>query len=141
MLVLEYLGSQNHHDSGDSPRFSRTCQYPPDDYQRVRKPMQRGGGGSGVMSSRMASNTTLNWLSYFFSSSSRRLANSLLEAISSRNRTKARTIWTLMSTASGLFSTIAAMMALCSVKAYGKVLLPPRPGFDLANCEVKALTS
>jgi hypothetical protein len=43
--------------------------------------------------------------------------------------------------ARGLFNTIAAMMAPCSVKANGNARLPPRPIFDIAICDVKARSS
>ena len=36
-----------------------------------------------------------------------------------------------------MFKTIAAIIAPCSVNTCGKCLLPPRPTFDLAICEVK----
>jgi hypothetical protein len=68
-------------------------------------------------------------------------ARRLFVASNSRSLTKARTTCVLISTARALLSTIAAIMAPCSVKAYDKVLLPPRPVFDLANCEVKAWSS
>jgi hypothetical protein len=37
-----------------------------------------------------------------------------------RKRTKARTTWTLASTAILLFKTLASITAPCSVKAYGR---------------------
>src|ERR1039458_10417218 len=43
-----------------------------------------------------------------------------------------------MATARGLLSTVAAIRAPCSVKAKGKVRRPPRPAFDIANCDIKA---
>jgi hypothetical protein len=44
-------------------------------------------------------------------------ASSLFEASISRSWTKARTTWTVISTARGLLKIVAAMMAPCSVKA------------------------
>ena len=41
----------------------------------------------------------------------------------------------------GLFSTVAAMIAPCSVNTMGNERLPPLPGFDIAFCDVKASNS
>ena len=42
-----------------------------------------------------------------------------------------------MATARGLLSTVAGIKTPCSVKAKGKVRRPPRPAFDISNCDVK----
>jgi hypothetical protein len=47
----------------------------------------------------------------------------------------------LIWTARGLLRTVAAMTAPCSVKAVGKYRLPPRPGFEVAICNLKRLAS
>ena len=85
----------------------------------VRKPMRRGlGGGSmGVMSSRIASKTTLNCESYFFSISASLRARSLWEANISRSFTNARMISMFTCTARSLFKTLDNMATPCSVKA------------------------
>jgi hypothetical protein len=36
---------------------------------------------------------------------------------------------------------VAAITTPCSVKAHGGVRRPPRPGFDIADCDVKAVNS
>ena len=53
--------------------------------RQVLNPMRRDFGAGSAMSSRMASKTIRNWPSYFFSSSLRRRASPLFEAISSRS--------------------------------------------------------
>jgi hypothetical protein len=53
-----------------------------------------------------------------------------------RNRTKARTTKTLIWTACGLFSTLAAMIAPCSVKAYGRYLMFC-PRFNITDCDLE----
>lgn len=53
---------------------------------------------------------------------------------------EARTTNTLISTARGLLSTAAAIMAPCSVKAQGRCLtLSPR--FKITNCDLEARMS
>jgi hypothetical protein len=52
---------------------------------QVLNPIRRDFGAGSAMSSRMASKTTRNWPSYFFSSSLRRRASPLFEAIISRS--------------------------------------------------------
>src|SRR5882757_3305994 len=45
----------------------------------------------------------------------------------------------LISTARELLRTVAAMMAPCSVKAYGRNLMFwPRPGFKVTDCDLEA---
>src|SRR5438445_488523 len=85
--------------------------------QGDRNPMRGLDGGVGAISSRMASKTTLNCVSYFFSSSSSLLDKSLLEAINARNRTNARMISMFTCTARLLFKTLDSMATPCSVKA------------------------
>ena len=46
---------------------------------------------------------------------------------------------TCLSTAPGLFRTVAAMMAPCSVNASGRFRVPPQ--LDVANCDIKFRTS
>jgi hypothetical protein len=58
-----------------------------------------------------------SWPATFRSNSWSFIATSLLVAIISRSRTKARTTYTLTSTARVVFNTLASMMAPCSVKA------------------------
>lgn len=82
-----------------------------------RNPMRRRAGSGGIISWRIASNTTLNRASYFCSSLSSFRARSLCVRASSRKRTKARTIWMLAATATRLLSTEASMSAPCSVNA------------------------
>ena len=76
-----------------------------------------GAGAGGVISSRIASNTTLNCRSYFDSRSFSGRAISRLCPTRSRSRTKARMISTLTRTACLLFSTEDSMATPCSVKA------------------------
>jgi hypothetical protein len=71
----------------------------------------------GLISSRIASNTTRNWLSYLASRASSFCARSLWTPTNSRSRTKARTTWMLAATAAVLFKTDASMTAPCSVNA------------------------
>ena len=68
------------------------------------------------MSSRMASKTTLNWVSYFLSSSSNRRAKSRWLKMISRNLAKARMICMLTWMALGLLKTLESMATPCSVK-------------------------
>ncbi len=58
---------------------------------------------------------------------------------SSRNLTKSRATKTLITTACSLFKMVAAMIAPCSVKATGGVLLPPQ--LENAFCNFKFVTS
>jgi hypothetical protein len=90
------------------------------------KPMGRrlGTVTFGCISSRiakrmapMARSCSVSFLSSRVSSCAKRRANSRFELNISRNCTKSRTTWTLISTARGLFKIVAAMMALCSVRA------------------------
>ena len=36
---------------------------------------------------------------------------------------------------------VAAIATPCSVKAYGRFRVPPRPAFDIAICDIKATSS
>lgn len=58
-----------------------------------------------------------SWVPSCFSNSPKRAASSSFVASMARKRTNARTTKTLVSTALSEFSTVAAMMAPCSVKA------------------------
>jgi hypothetical protein len=71
--------------------------------------------------------------------SAKRLRIAALAANCSRICMKARTTKTLIATASGLFSTVAAMMAPCSVKAWGKYLIFC-PRFKIAICDLERRT-
>jgi hypothetical protein len=57
-----------------------------------------------------------------------------------RNRTKALTTSTLASIALFAIQQIAAIIAPCSVKAYGNDRLPPRP-FEITICDLKESNS
>ena len=106
----------------------------------ARKPMRGLDGGSmGVMSSRMASKTTLNCESYFFSISASLRARSLWEANSSRSFTNARMISILTCTARLLFKTLDSMATPCSVKALGSLRVPPQ--LDVPNWNFKFIAS
>lgn len=63
-------------------------------------------------------------------------ASSRVSESSPRIFTNARTANTLICTARGLLSTLAAMIAPCSVKAYGRYLRC-WPRFKVANCDLK----
>jgi len=86
-----------------------------------------------------ARSCTVSFVATCLSKASRRLANSRVDRSAVRNCTKARTTKTLISTAPGLFSTVAAMMAPCSVNASGRFRVPPQ--LDVANCDIKLRTS
>src|SRR5713101_7849306 len=105
-------------------------------------------GSGGAISSRMASNTTLNCASYFLSSAASLRARSALETSRARRRTKARMISMLTRTARLLRSTEESMATPCSVKAYGGYLTcAPRrsrswPEFSKVTfCDLKRPTS
>ena len=53
---------------------------------------------------------------------------------------KARTTRTLASTATGLFKTLASIIAPCSVKTHGNFRRPPCE-LDVANCDFKFVNS
>jgi hypothetical protein len=96
-------------------------------FSQGAKPMGRFFLGSrGVMSSRMASKTALNWMSYFFSSVASLRESSALEESICRKRTKARMISMLTWMARSLCKTLESMDTPCSVKAYGAVRIPPQ---------------
>jgi hypothetical protein len=79
--------------------------------------MGRFFAGSGIMSARIASKTTLNWLSYLRSSAASLRARSACAPRIWRNRTKARIIPMLTMTARLLRGTLESMATPCSVKA------------------------
>jgi len=83
----------------------------------------------------------LNRVSYLRSNSSRRRASSACVKANSRSCTKARTTWMLVWTAVPLRSTFANITAPCSVKTLGSFRRPPRPAFDVANCDFKVEAS
>ena len=66
-------------------------------------------------------------------------ASSRVSVSAARMRTKARTTNTLIWTARGLLSTLAAMRAPCSVKAYGKYLIFA-PRFKITSCDLERCT-
>jgi hypothetical protein len=70
-----------------------------------------------AMSPLIASNTTLNCASYFFSSATRFFESSALLCKTCRSRTKARMISTFTWIARGLFKTPDSMATPCSVNA------------------------
>jgi len=91
------------------------------------KPIRRLGPRSGgAISSRMASNTTLNCRSYLCSRSASLRASSTLVASMSRSATKVRMIWMLTRTARSLRSTLESIATPCSVKTRGGVRVPPQ---------------
>ena len=85
----------------------------------------------------MALSCSVSFSSKRASSSLKRRASSRFELSSSRNLTKARTTWTLISTARGLLRMVGACMAPCSVKASGSLRRPPQ--LDVAKCDFKIL--
>ena len=72
------------------------------------------------MSSRIASKTIRNWVSYFCSSASTFRRSSVTEPAIRRSRTKARTISMLTCTARSLRRTLASIATPCSVKTCGR---------------------
>ena len=92
------------------------------------------------MSTRMASKTSLNWVSYLRSSASSFRRSWATDHAMVRSRTKARMISMLTRMARRLRSTLDNIATPCSVNAYGGVLLPPRP-FALALCNSKDCVS
>lgn len=82
-----------------------------------RKPIRFPSGGGGSMSWRMASKTTVNWPSYFFSSAASLRPRSSTDAAMARSFTNARMISTLTAMARGLRRTLDSMATPCSVKA------------------------
>ena len=63
-----------------------------------------------------------------------------LAANCSRICMKARTTKTLVATASGLFNAVAAMIAPCSVKAWGRYFIFC-PRFKVTNCDLECSTA
>jgi len=59
----------------------------------------------------------------------------------SRICTNVRTTKTDTSIAQAEWSIAAAMMTPCSVKTRSRLRLPPRPGFEVAICDIKAARS
>ena len=106
-----------------------TAHFPP----LIRR--NRRAGAGGLISSRMASDTTLNWVSYFFSSSSSRRARFLFVAISSRRRTRARMISMFTWTTRSLFRTLDSIAMPCSVNAIGAWRGPMRSALEVTNCD------
>jgi hypothetical protein len=84
-----------------------------------------------------------SWVASLFSmrasSSSSRLASSLLVAIISRSLTKARMISTLTAIARGDRSTEESIATPCSVKAYGGWRRPPQDELEITDCDLKLL--
>ena len=77
----------------------------------------RGVGGDII--SRIASKTTRNCASYFFSSAASFLASPEFDWSICRRRTNARMISMLTCTALGLRRTLDSIATPCSVKAWG----------------------
>src|SRR5262249_35507156 len=91
---------------------------------------------------RMPAKPTLNGASYFFSRLSTVRRNSAIEPAMPRNRTNARMISTLTSTARLLRNTLDSIATPCSVKANGRYFRwRPRPRFKITNCDLKASCS
>src|SRR6266480_6349810 len=88
------------------------------------------------MSWRMASNTTLNCASYFFSNAADFPASCVFDASIWRSRTKARMISMLTWIARRLLSTDESMAIPCSVNAYGAARLEP-PQLEITICDFK----
>ncbi len=98
-------------------------------FGRGANPMRRrrdAAVGSDIKA-RIAAKTSWNRSSVRRSNSSSLRAISPWGARACRIRTKARTTRTLAAMARGELSTLAAMIAPCSVKAKGRVRRPPRP--------------
>ena len=107
-----------------------------------RKPINRWPAAAGAMSWRSASKTTLNWASYFCSSASSFRASASFEVSRPRSRTKVRMISMLTRTARRLWRTLDNMATPSCVNAYGRYFrCSPRPGFKVANCDLKTLAS
>jgi len=94
------------------------------------------------MSSRIASKTTRNCTSYFFSSSASFRASSTWVARSRRSFTNVRMISILTSTARLLRRTLESMATPCSVKTYGRLLAPLlSPELDITLCDFQPANS
>jgi len=83
------------------------------------KPMRFLGFSGAEISSRIASKTALNCVSYLLSSLSSHAAKSLFAEIISLSFTKARIIMMFTATARALLSTPESMAIPCSVKQSG----------------------
>jgi hypothetical protein len=81
------------------------------------KPMRARAGLGGVMSFRIAWNTTANCWSYFSSSSSSLFARSPCDSRTRRSVMKARMIWMFTRIARAVRKTLDNMATPCSVKA------------------------
>lgn len=115
---------------------------PGDSYLAGWNPIRSFGFSGGFMSSRMASKTTLNWVSYFLSRSLSLRARSLWEARICLRRTKVLMISTLTRMARSLFKTLESMATPCSVNAYGGLLMPILAlGLDVAICDIQFAVS
>ena len=77
-----------------------------------------------------------SWLATICPSSASFPANSLCVVTTWRSLTKARMTNTLIWTACGLLSTLAAMIAPCSVKALGRNLMFC-PRFKITDCDLE----
>src|SRR5882724_12308393 len=91
-----------------------------------------------------SSNTTLKYLSCVESlritAANLRFSSSFDSNIC-RSFTNARMMVMLTSIARSLLRTLDNIATPCSVKTYGKVRLPPRPCFEIANCDLKLSAS
>jgi len=58
-----------------------------------------------------------------------------------RSLINSRTTSRLIATARGEFRTLAAITAPCSVRTSGRYRRPPRPGFEVAICDLKPAAS
>lgn len=87
-----------------------------------------------------SSNTTLKYWScvesFLITAANLRFSSSFVSSIC-LGRTKARMIAMLTSIACSLFNTLESIATPCSVNAYGRYRRPPRPMFEIANCDLK----
>jgi hypothetical protein len=110
-------------------------------YQRRLNPICLPDESGFSVSFFNSSNTTLKYLScvesFLMTAANLRLSSSFVSSIC-RSRTKARMIAILTSIACSLFSTVDSIATHCSVKACGRYRRPPRPGFEVTICDLKA---
>jgi len=104
--------------------------------QSAWNPIRRLALTGGVISSRMASKTTLNWTSYFRSSTASFRASSSLETTNPRSRTKARMMAILTRMARSLLRTEESIATPCSVNAKGRYRRPPQD-LEVTICDLK----
>ena len=114
-----------------------TCGYHP-----AWNPISRLGLAGGDMSSRIASkmtNISSSCFPTFVSSWSSRIESSLSRSSTSRSFTNALIIAIFIWMAHSLLRTLDNIATPCSVKTYGKCLLPPQ--LEVTNCDLKLVNS